>query len=87
MKTVIFPSDLVSSILYHVKNNSDTGIETLRTHGGRLGCDNKLRVTQLLTPKTGADIFIFTMDRNKDIKPWELDYRLKQSSKSTKVTD
>ena len=39
------------------------------------------------TPQTDADIFIFTMDRNKDIKPWELDYRLKQSSKSTKVTD
>ena len=51
LKTVIFPSDLVSSILYHVKNNSDNGIETLRTLGGRLGCDNKLRVTHLLLPR------------------------------------
>ena len=51
LKTVIFPSDLVSSILYHVKNNSDNGIETLGTLGGRLGCDNKLRVTHLLLPR------------------------------------
>ena len=51
LKTVIIPSDLVSSFLYHVKNNSDTGIETLGTHGGRLGCDNKLRVTHLLLPR------------------------------------
>ena len=52
LKTVIFPSDLVTSILYHVKNNSDNnGIETLRTHGGWLGCDNKLRVTHLLLPR------------------------------------
>ena len=51
LKTVIIPSDLVSSFLFHVKNNSDTGIETLGTHGGRLGCDNKLRVTHLLLPR------------------------------------
>ena len=49
------------------------GIDPLRTLGGRLGCDNKLRVAHLvlLLPDADADIFIFTMDRNKDIKPWD----------------
>ena len=51
LRTVIIPGDLVSSFLYHAKDNSDDGIETLGILGGRLGIDNKFRVTHLLLPR------------------------------------
>ena len=56
LRTVKIPSDLVSSFLHHAKDNSDNGIKTLGLLGGRLGRDNKFRVTHLLLPKqTGQD--------------------------------
>ena len=42
LRTVKIPSDLVSSFLHHVKDNSDNGIETLGLLGVRLGRDKKL---------------------------------------------
>ena len=42
LRTVNFPSDLVSSFRHHVTDNSDNGIETLGLLGVRLGRDKKL---------------------------------------------
>ena len=70
MRTVIIPGDLVSSFLYHAKDNSDDGIETLGTLGGRLGIDNKFRVTHLLIPKQQGQSDSCTMDGIEDV--WDI---------------
>ena len=62
MRTVKIPSELVSSFLHHAKDNSDDDIETLGLLGGRLGRDNKFRVTHLLLPKQTGQADSCTME-------------------------
>ena len=62
LRTVKLPSDLVCSFLHHAKNNSENGIETLGLLGGRLGRDNKFRVTHLLLPKQTGQADSCTME-------------------------
>ena len=67
LRTVKLPSDLVSSFLHHPKDNSENGIETLGLLGGRLGRDNKLRVTHLLLPKQPGQDDSCSMEGIKDV--------------------
>ena len=62
LRTVKIPSDLVCSFLHHAKDNSENGIETLGLLGGRLGRDNKFRVTHLLLPKQTGQADSCTME-------------------------
>jgi len=69
LRTVVVPADLVKVFLGVARTNSDRGLETLGTLGGRLS-NNQLLVTHLLIPRQTGKSDSCTMEGLEDV--WDV---------------
>jgi len=69
LRTVVVPADLVKVFLGVARSNSDRGLETLGTLGGRLS-NNQLLVTHLLIPRQTGKSDSCTMEGLEDV--WDV---------------